>query len=376
MRNRRPAPHPFRLAWLLALIMLGSWSAPGAAADIQARLEDFRRETGTPGVVLAVMRQGQATPQVYASGLANAELGVPASRETVFRVGSVTKVFTAVAIMKLVEEGRLSLDTTMQDFFPQLPSAGSITVRQMLQHSSGLPEYLTLEPFTSNMAQPYTPQQLLDMVAKAPLDFPPGSRFRYSNSGYLVLGMLVEKVAGQDFSSFLASQVTGPLGMASTRLYNDQELVPQRASGCDIQSIDGRPTLVNAPWVSIVPPCFAGGLMSQPADFVRLVNLHKVLKPATIALMQQPGTAPDGGGPRLPLGPEGPTAAIDYGLGFELVRLGDDPRILVTKDGSIPGFSSWYVLAPEKGLALAASANNEKALQPLLLMMSQIMAQL
>jgi CubicO group peptidase (beta-lactamase class C family) len=376
MKRRRFAPTLPRLACLLTLAAVLALATSCLAADIQGRLESFRDKTGTPGLVLAVMRQGQSQPQVYVSGLANLEMGTPMREDSIFRVGSVTKVFTAVAVMKLVEDGRLSLDTTMQDYFPQLPSAGAITVRQMLQHSSGLKDFLCLEAFTSDMARPYTPEQMFEMVVQAPLDFPPGSKFKYSNTGYLILGLLVEKVTGQSYSDFLAKQVTGPLGMSVTRLSNDEELVPQRVTGCIVQNIGGKPTPANALWVSIVPPSFAGGLLSRPADFVRLVNLDKVLRPATIAQMREPGIIPGGTGPRFTLQENGPPIAIDYGLGFELVRLGQMQTPLVSKDGSIPGFSSWFVLVPEKGLALAASANSEQAIMPLLILLNDILSDL
>jgi hypothetical protein len=113
-------------------------------------------------------------------------------------------------------------------------------------------------------------------------------------------------------------------------------------------------------------------VLSRPADFVRLARLDHLLSPETVRLMQTPNQAPEGTGPRLPAKDGRPAISIDYGLGFELIRIGTATRPMVSKSGVIPGFANWLVLFPEQGLALAASANNEQAVMPLLLMLDEI----
>jgi CubicO group peptidase (beta-lactamase class C family) len=233
---------------------------------------------------------------------------------------------------------------------------------------------LFIEPFAGNMARPYTPEELLDMVIKkGTLDFEPGQKAEYSNTGYLVLGLLIEKVSGLSYDDFLRRKVIAPLAMHRTSPRTDKAIVPWRAAGYTIEhDAAGKAQVLNAQWVSILPPFSTGGVMSGPADFIRLIDMDKMLRPDTVKKMMKPGKVAHDKAVPIKTGPGSPDLTIHYGLGFELLRFSDSKETLAAKNGVIPGFSSWYVYFPDKKIAVAASANNEKAILPLLVLIREV----
>jgi len=189
-----------------------------------------------PGASAMVIHHGQP---VFARGygLADLETGVPCSTNTNFRLASVTKQFTAMAIMILAERKKLSLDERLTDLFPEFPAYGSgITVRQLLTHTSGLPDYEGLIPTGTTL--PVLDRDVLRILLKQDkTSFPPGSRFRYSNSGYALLALIVEARSGQTFARFLDERIFAPLGMTQTLAYEQGvSAVPHRAFGHSLKS--------------------------------------------------------------------------------------------------------------------------------------------
>jgi CubicO group peptidase (beta-lactamase class C family) len=161
-------------------------------------------------------------------GMANIEDGIFFSPETPSDLASVTKQFTAAAILILYERDSLTLDTKVADFFPEFPAAWSdVTVHHLLTHQSGIPNYTDLIPFTAEGYDGLTNQDALNLVLQNPsLDFPPGGQTRYSNTGYLILAMLVEKISGTSYSDFLEETIFGPLDMQSTFVHDEEAVVP------------------------------------------------------------------------------------------------------------------------------------------------------
>jgi len=189
-----------------------------------------------PGASVMVIHHGQP---VFARGygLADLETRVPCSTNTNFRLASVTKQFTAMAIMILAERKELSLDERLTDLFPEFPACGSgITVRQLLTHTSGLPDYEGLIPTGTTL--PVLDRDVLRLLLKQDkTSFPPGSRFRYSNSGYALLALIVETRSGQTFAGFLKANIFAPLGMTQTLAYEQGvSTVPHRAFGHSLKS--------------------------------------------------------------------------------------------------------------------------------------------
>jgi len=228
------------IGWLA----LAVWAQTG---DIGSKVDNFVnssiRQQKIPGLALAVMRDGQII-KAQGYGLSNIELNAPASPQTVFQSGSVGKQFTATGVMMLVEEGKVGLDDKITKYFPGAPETwNKITIRNLLTHTSGIKDY-TDKNF--DYRRDYTEEDLLKILQKLPFDFAPGDKWSYSNSGYMLLGILIRKVTGKFYGDFLQERIFRPLGMTTTRIISEQDIVPNRAAGYRL--VKG--VIKNQEWVS------------------------------------------------------------------------------------------------------------------------------
>jgi CubicO group peptidase (beta-lactamase class C family) len=200
-----------------------------------------------PGIALAVVRDGKIV-KAAGYGMANVELSVATKPESIFQTGSVGKQFTATAVMMLVEEGKVGLDDKISRYFPDSPPVWKdITVRHLLTHTSGVPDYTSEKTGGAiNMRMDYTEEELVKKIAALPLDFEPGEKWSYSNSGYLILGVLIHHVSGEFYGNFLQRRVFQPLQMTSTRIISESDIVPNRSAGYRL--VKGE--LKNQEWVS------------------------------------------------------------------------------------------------------------------------------
>jgi CubicO group peptidase (beta-lactamase class C family) len=219
-------------------------------AQVDALVQTEIKRQHIPGLVLGVYSEGKIT-KTRGYGVANVEWDIPVQPDTVFQSGSVGKQFVATAVMMLVEEGKVGLDDSVRKYFPDAPEAwNSITVRNLLSHTSGLGEYESDErtkpgePFYLRLD--FTEQQLYKNIAAMPLDFKPCERWSYRNTNYVLLGMLIHRVTGESYGDFLQSRIFKPLGMTSTRIISEEDIIPRRAAGYRL--VDGE--LKNQEWVS------------------------------------------------------------------------------------------------------------------------------
>jgi len=226
----------------LALI----WTSPvslhaqyviGTRDTLTARVDSVFRafdRVDSPGCAVGVYRDGRV---LYARGygMANLELGVPNTPRTVFDIGSVSKEFTAAAVLLLAQEGKLSLEDDVRKHFPEMPPyASDVTIRHLLNHTSGIRDYFTLMGIAgrSTAGVGDTLDFLRVITRSAEPNFPINTRYLYSNSGYALLGQLVYRVGGTPFPQFLQQRVLGPLGMSDSRSLSDHaEIIPNRAQG-------------------------------------------------------------------------------------------------------------------------------------------------
>ena len=228
-----------RMSWGNSAALLLAF---GLATSVQAdAVDDYvqpqMRARHIPGVSLGIIRDGKIV-KAQGYGAANLELNVPATTATVFEIGSNTKQFTAAAIMMLVEEGKVQLDDKITKYFPDAPKTWNrITVRHLLTHTSGIqnhvavPGYMNI--FKTSITSETTParDELLRMFFKLPLEFQPGETCAYDNTGYILLGIIVEKASGKTYWHFLDERIFKPLGMSSTRNTEPQSIIAHRASG-------------------------------------------------------------------------------------------------------------------------------------------------
>ncbi len=195
-----------------------------------------------PGLALLVSRRGQPI-LAQGFGLSNVELQVPVKSATIFQSGSVGKQFTATAVMMLVEAGKIRLDDPLTQYFPQAPDWWKeVTVRELLSHTAGFTDY----PDEFDMRQDYSEDQLLRWVSAIPPAYPAGTKWSYSNLGYLTLGILIHRVTGEFYGEFLKQRIFTPLHMSTTRIISEADIIPNRAAG--YRWVDGK--LKNQEWVA------------------------------------------------------------------------------------------------------------------------------
>lgn len=312
----------------------------GSLAPLAARAQDSRALTAyvdsvasaaiaghkVAGVSVAVAKNGR-TVLAKGYGFADLENDVPASTETVYRIGSITKQFTSAAIMRLMEQGKLSLDDTIQRFLPDFPTQGNrVTVRHLLNHTSGIRSYTNLGPrWQRVMRLDLAPDSLVALFASEPFDFKPGEAYRYNNSGYFLLGMIVEKLSGKRYGQYLQDEFFTPLGLRNTVYCDQAPIIKRRAQGYTPRP--GGP-FVNAEPLSMTQPYAAGSLCSTVNDLVSwtlALSSGKVVSPASYALMTTPGTLNDG-------------KPITYGFGLGMGTLRGHRQ--VSHNGGINGFVS------------------------------------
>jgi D-alanyl-D-alanine carboxypeptidase len=295
---------PCRVVLALALSLHAL--APASADRVDDYVRAEMRKEHVPGVSVAVVR-GDKVVVARGYGLANVELAAPATKETVYELLSITKQFTAAAILMLVQEGKLSLDERISRYLPDVPAAWSeITVRHLLTHTSGIPDYTDVRGWFETIRQDRTPEDLLKPVREEPLQFTPGTQWRYSNAGYYLLGMILEKVSGRTWAQFLSERIFQPLGMAATRANDLIDVIPHRASGYTWQN----DRLQNALYVSPTHKWAAGAVVSSVADLARwdaALSSAKLLPRPVLGQSWTPA--------KLASGVEAP-----YGFGNELSR--------------------------------------------------------
>lgn len=244
------------LMLIFLLLAIAGIANPQIAVDdaVSAKVDDVvraqLRKQKIPGIGLGVMRDGKII-KATGYGLANVELNVSVKPESIFQTGSVGKQFTATAVMMLVEEGKLGLDDKITKYFPEAPAAWkAVTVRHLLTHTSGIADYggeeSTMGKGVINFRQDYTEDDLVRIFSAMPMDFQPGEKWKYSNTGYVILGVLIHRVTGKFYGDFLQERIFHPLGMTSTRIISEVDIIPGRTTGYRL--LKGE--LKNQEWVS------------------------------------------------------------------------------------------------------------------------------
>ena len=255
--------------WIPLILMLLATGAVAKAppdSGLTRRLDElyetFFQKDGV-GCAVLIAQNGKVLYE-KAFGMADLENSTPASIDSVFRIGSITKQFTAVAILQLQEQGKLDLSDEIQKYVADFPRhADRITIGNLLSHTSGIPN-LTEIPGLSIKQAVYTPAELIALFKDRPLEFRPGSKFSYSNSGYVLLGYVIEKASGESYADYVESHIFNKLGMSNS-LYDDPaRIVKHRARGYEL---DGNFRLVNAEYLNTTFPYAAGGLAMTVRDY-------------------------------------------------------------------------------------------------------------
>lgn len=324
------------------------------------------------GIALAIAHNGRI---MFASGygLANLEDGTRVQADTVFRIGSVTKQFTAAAIMILAEQGKLSVNDKLGKFFPSFPRGNEVTIRELLTHTSGIHDYLDAEYFRTTMRLDKTTTQFVDLIEKqTPLyDFDPGTHWNYSNSGYYLLSVIVEQASGMSFHDFMQQTIFNKLRMNETAVDDASEIVVNRASGYDADSSHpGR--FRNAAFISLTTVGGAGAIRSSVKDLVRWHDAlwnGELLQRSALAEMISPARLTNGQLARQAIfappasandPPPRDFSGQDYGYGLRIKPLDGFERI--GHGGDISGFSAQVDTFPKLHLTIAMLSNTSNGL--------------
>lgn len=345
------------------LIRIVAWSSLlpilvyAVPVDLAPILNDFLKATGTPGISVSVMEKGASEPYTLSLGLACVGNHVLLNDSTVMNLGSVTKMFTALRIEMLIQSGQLTAGTPISKFFPDFPKGKEILVRHLVNHTSGIPDFLRIEPFTSNLARDWTPAEMLDGIKKAPLKFDPGTQQEYSNSGYFLLEQIIEKVTGRSFQDVVQHDVAEPLGMHHLAPGSDFNIVMNEACG---YSQDKQGNLTKPMKVSFGPSIGSGNLVGTAEAVIRLVNMGKLLKDN---LLDNPPQSPE----RLDNGQIAKRFVQWEDMAFDQSFLNgmtgfffhDRKMTIIGKSGMYPGYASWFLYDPATKTAVAVCINQE-----------------
>jgi CubicO group peptidase (beta-lactamase class C family) len=274
--------------------------------------------------------------------MAQMELGVPIRPEMIFRIGSITKQFTAAAILKLVEQGKLSLDDDVTKYLPEYPTHGHpITIERLLSHTSGIANYTDQPGWLATIRTDQTPTQLIAMFKDLPPDFAPGEKWSYTNSGYILLGAIIQKVSGQPYPDYIEKQLLEPLGLQQTGYDNTDMIIPGRVVGYGY--LDG--SYVNNTYLSMSQPYAAGGLMSTVDDLRRWTEAFlggKVVSPALVQRALTPAKLANG-------------TPTDYGYGWAFGTF--EGHRIIQHGGGIFGFSAYELVMPDDHFFVAVLSN-------------------
>ena len=338
------------------LLLLSGLAIPAAAQNVPtatpapAAFEKVLKESfvaDKPGAAVIVIKDGRTVFR-KAVGMADMEMGVPLQPDMVFRLGSITKQFTAASILILAEEGKLSLQDRIEKHLPGYPTQGHvITVEHLLTHTSGIQSYTGIPGWmTSKILAPMTVTELVDGFKKEPMQFAPGERWVYNNSAFVLLGAIIERVSGKTYETFVNERIFAPLGMSSSYYGSTEPIIPKRVPG---YTEDGG-KVRNAGYLSMTQPYAAGSLSSTVDDLAKwdaALYTEKILKKASLEKAWTPFVLKSG-------------ERTKYGYGWGLGTLRG--RRSIEHGGGIFGFSTYALRLPEERVYVAVLCNSDSPL--------------
>jgi D-alanyl-D-alanine carboxypeptidase len=337
----------------VALLMFGSPAAaqaPERAAlliRIDSVVEAEMKKAKVPGMSVAVQRGGDVL-LAKGYGIADLEHGVPATVETVYRIGSITKQFTATATMRLVEQGKVGLQDEITKYLPNYPTQGhKVTIHHLLTHTSGIKSYTSLGPkFWGEAAlHDLDDEKMLELFKNEPFDFDPGAKYLYNNSAYYLLGVVIKQVTGMPYADYVKKTIFEPLGLRNTLYCDERPIVPHRAQGYEVR--DGQ--MVNDGPISMNTPGAAGALCSNVLDLLawqRAFNADRLVNAASRRLMTTKTTLTD-------------KSETSYGYGLGLGDL--EGHRSIAHGGGINGFISQLSHFPDDSLTVVVLGNTGSA---------------
>lgn len=316
-------------------------------ADVTARIDSlvnaYLSSGPTASAAVAVVR-GRDTIMMRGYGYADVSTHRLAGPTTVYEIGSITKQFTSSAIMRLVEQHKINLDDDMSKYLPDFPLQGHhVTIRELLNHTSGIHSYTSKPDWRPHWAEDLSPDSVVGFVKRDTFDFAPGTAWRYNNTGYMLLGMIVERVTGEPYARYLDEQFFKPLGLKQTRYCPNHPTDTSFAIGYSPRA--GQ--LVPSEYLSLTHPFAAGALCSTVRDFLvwqRALNNGRVVSAESYRLMTTPDTLTNG-------------KRLDYGFGLQVAQIGTHRAIV--HGGGINGFTTMQIWVPDEILSVIVFTNTD-----------------
>jgi CubicO group peptidase (beta-lactamase class C family) len=340
-----------RFVLIVAVILFSLGAHVNAQTDLSPELRsridklanDALLASGVPSASIAVVREGKIV-YLTAYGSARLEPKTPATSAMRYSIGSISKQFTAAAVLLLQEQGKLSLDDKVAKFIPDLTRANEVTIRQLLSHTSGYQDYWPQDYVMPMMLQPVTSAKILEMWARKPLDFDPGTKWQYSNTNYVIAGVIIEKVSGKPLLQFLKEKVFAPLGMTSVANIDEKKLGDTDPTGYMRYALGPlRVAPKEGPgWL------FAAGELAMTAEDLAKWNIsimdQKLLRPASYRELEREAQLNNGMGTR-------------YGLGVSLAT--EAGHRAVSHGGEVSGFVSESIVFPDERVSVVALTNQD-----------------
>ncbi|HEV8410165.1 MAG TPA: serine hydrolase domain-containing protein [Gemmatimonadaceae bacterium] len=317
-------------------------------SQVDSLARDALKTLGASSVSVAVA-QGSDAIVARAYGVADRENKIPADANTVYEIGSLTKQFTAAAIMRLEAAGKLGVDDDISRYVPGFPLQGHrVSIRNLLNHTSGIHNYTAKPGWRAHWKEDLSPDSIIGFVARDTFDFAPGTAQRYSNTGYVLLGMIIERASGRSYAEYLESEFFKPLGLSRTHYCTQHSADPGIAKGYS----DKNGALVPAEYLSMTHPFAAGAICSTPRDIAKWeVAFHQggVLSPSAYKRMTAATTLGSG-------------RIVNYGFGLSLITL-DVEKLgsfrTIGHNGGINGFLSEQIYVPSDSLAVVVLTNSD-----------------
>ena len=293
------------------------------------------------GATVLVSRNGKIIYQ-KALGMANVELNIPMQMDNVFRIASITKQFTAIAILQLMEQGKLNLQDEITRFLPGYPMQGAkITIEHLLTHTSGIRDYASIKDTMQRGKMDFTPAQMIGYFQNQPMRFAPGEKYEYSNSNYFLLGYIIEKITGKPYQQYLEDNFFRPLGMSNSAYDSETKIIQKRAAGYTM----GEKGLENAATLSMTQPYAAGAILSTAEDLLKwnqALQSYKLVKKETLEKALSRYTLSNG-------------QKINYGYGFRFGFIQESPSIW--HGGLINGFITMAMYLPKEDVYVVVLTN-------------------
>lgn len=311
--------------------------------DFKQQVDDYLAEHSkpdAPGISLLIAKDGKVLYK-KAVGMADLELNVPLTTDNVFEIGSITKQFTAVSILMLEEQGKLKIEDEITKYIPDYPTLGkTITIHHLLNHTSGIKSYTSMDSFMPLARTDMNPTEIIDKFKNEPMDFDPGEKFLYNNSGYILLGYIIEVVSGQSYAEFIQEHIFDKVGMTASYYGSMKKLIPNRAKGYQDQN-----GFVNADYLSLTLPYAAGSIMSTVDDLLKwqnAISANSLIKRSSLEKAINGSTLNNG-------------EKIPYGYGWGKGNINGSPSI--EHSGGIFGYTTNGIFLPEENMYVIGLSN-------------------